>query len=143
MKFLLLPLLSILLLTLSCSGNDTEQEPTTLSQTKHFNPPAWIKGKWIFRDSPTGQDFKFTNDDFITENKSFNDMINQSKDKTNVIAIENEYSSNENYKFKITTRSKTSNYYDEQTYSFFKKNDTLMMRVPDMLGLLYYVKVKE
>ena len=148
-KKVLFPLFAITFLTLSCTGNDdtnlpnNEHEPEIPAQTKHFHPPAWIKGKWIFKDPPMVQNFKFTDDDVITDNSSFNDLINQSKNKTNVIAMEAEYSSNESYTFIITTRSKTSNLYDENTYRFFKKNDTLMMRLPDIYGPYYYIKVKE
>ncbi|RQO36614.1 hypothetical protein DBR39_16115 [Chryseobacterium sp. KBW03] len=151
MKFsLLLPLLGISLLTLSCSGNDdtlpnTEQEPTTPVQPKttHFNPPTWIQGTWSWKQTSVApiQRIKFTQNDIILPNNvSYNDLINQSKTKTLVLAIESEGSSSTMYAYTETRRPTTSSAYSADEFRVKKINDTLMVRYPEFSPAIYYTK---
>lgn len=149
-NILLIPILALSFLTLNCSGNDdnlppNNQEKETLPPppATHFNPPAWIQGVWHWKQTSSApvQRIEFTQNDIILPNNvSYNNLINQSKTTTLVIAIEKEGSSSTMYYYTETRRPTTGTMYSAEEFRVKKINDTLMVRYPDFSPAIYYTK---
>lgn len=119
-KILLLPLITLSLLTLNCSGNDDDSTPQQNNPvtTQYFNPPAWIKGSWKISNTSTTY-FKFTNDDFIlvTPYTSYKAVLEQTA-ATGQPAKVVEQISDYYYEFTITAGASSGQ------YKFKKISDT-------------------
>ena len=63
---------TILLFACSKSGGDIWNSDYTPSTKTYFSPPSWIQGVWVDENI----NLKFTNNDFIVRNVSYNERIN-------------------------------------------------------------------
>ncbi len=152
-SIVLIPLLAILFLIINCSGSDDNllppnKEPEIPTQTKHFHPPIWIQGVWSWKAHSTApvQRIKFTHDDIISlpDNASYSDEINKSKTTDLIMTVEDEGISNTLYYYSIARKKPNSNeYIGLNEFRVQKKNDTVMVRVPDFSAPIYYTKEKD
>ena len=83
------------LISLSCSSNDNEVNPSGI------NPPSWIQGTWLVEGSTNGSvGVRFTEDDIVLIQNfletSQKKLINQSRDLGQEVLV-NEDKSNEYY----------------------------------------------
>lgn len=119
-KILLLPLITLSLLTLNCSGNDDDSAPQQNNPvtTQYFHPPAWIKGSWKISNTSTSY-FRFTNEDFIlvTPYTSYKAILEQTA-ATGQPAKVVEQISDYYYEFTITAGASSGQ------YKFKKISDT-------------------
>ena len=113
---------SIITLTNFISCSEEDPDDLLISGATHFDPPAWIEGKWANDVDSTTYFYEFGESDFINKvqntKQSFNYFINLSQ--TNVSPTERfvlieEEKSNSRYKFQIKSLSTTLNFDFEKT----------------------------
>ena len=101
----------LLLLALVCSCSKSDDSDTTNS--KSINPPTWIHGTWLLKDSSVNSGFKFTSDDFctviFTSSACNKEAINLYKG-TQIFTNVKEEITNSTYSIEITIGSGTTYY---------------------------------
>jgi len=110
MKNKLVLYFSALLFLLSCSADvgDIWNNEYNPSSKTYFSPPTWIQGEWRDHDNSYAN-FKFTKNDFIVRNVSYNERINFLSTKYLNCT---ERKSSTNYKITILHLSTNQDIYD-------------------------------
>lgn len=124
----------------SCSDDDSDE--LTISDTKHFNPPAWVQGKWAQESFPEMVQHQYTADDYLqvvmNMTQSYNFLINASQ--INPIAGERmtlveEIKTDTRYKYQIISQGSTI------SHDLEKIGPNKMRDNAEMDGFNVYVKV--
>ena len=122
-------ILLVTTLSISCSSDDDSGEPVQNS----ISPPDWIQGEWLQQngDSTIQNGFKFTTDDFLTVQSSFNTSYKEQVEvSSNADASTNvdEIKSENEYKIEINFSGQIVKYY------FEKKSESVLEWTNDPLG---------
>lgn len=126
----------------SCTSLEEEEEfdlEIPIGNDTHFNPPAWIQGKWGGQyDEITEYDYEFTTNNFlqkistsVQDNNAFINFANIGGSR-NMYVVE-EINTSNRYKFSIKAIQGTSFEYDFQ----LQADSTMLDMASNVSGLVY------